>query len=141
MVMQTALHMGKIIGLGKKTVKFKKRTAGQRTWNQGKLYFREAIEDIEDENIALGAEPELQANAAMMGTAGAKQKACNNIASKVSSSFGALVSAAVTKADTIDSHALTITTLTKAIAELTETNKQLVAQLAVLLMTPRTTYI
>ena len=64
-------------------------------------------------------DPELQANAAMKGT-GAKQKMCNNITNKMSSSFDPLDSAAVAKVDTIDSYTLTITTLTKVIAELTK---------------------
>ena len=47
----------------------------------------------------------------------------------MSGSFNALASAAMAKAETIDSHASTITALTKANAELVETNKQLVAAL------------
>ena len=46
MVIQMTQYLGKIVGLGKNMVKFKKQTVGQRRWNQGKLYFREIIEDI-----------------------------------------------------------------------------------------------
>ena len=47
----------------------------------------------------------------------------------MSGSFDALASAAVAKAATIDNHAATIAALSKANAELVETNKRLVAQL------------
>lgn len=73
-VMQMTQHMGNITGLGKKTVKFKKRTAAQPTWNQGTLYFREAIEDTKDKNIVLGSETKLEANATMPGTACTEQR-------------------------------------------------------------------
>ena len=48
----------------------------------------------------------------------------------MSESFGALAQAAVAKSDTLDVNATTIASLTKAIAVLTETNRQLVAALA-----------
>ena len=48
----------------------------------------------------------------------------------MSGSFDALASAAVAKAETIDANAASIASLTRTIAELTATNKTLVAQLA-----------
>ena len=51
------------------------------------------------------------------------------MAEKMSGSFDALASAAVAKAATIDDNATTIAALSKANAELVETNKRLVAQL------------
>ena len=62
--------------------------------------------------------------------ADAEQKARDDIAAKMSGSFNALANAAVAKAETIDSHAATIAQLSKAVFELTETNKRLVNQLA-----------
>ena len=130
MVMQFTQHLGRIAELSKKVVKFRKKSADDRKWDGAKTYFRDAIEDLEDENKALGIEPDLQANAAMQTRrADAEQKARDDIAAKMSGSFNALASAAVAKSETIDSNAASIAQLTKAIYELTETNKQLVNQL------------
>ena len=125
MVMQMTQHLGRVGSLGKKAVKFRKREKDRRTWALGKTYFREAIEDMEDENKAMGNEPGLQANAAVV----AEQNARDDIGEKMSASFDALASAAVAKSDTIDNHAATISQLTMSIAELIRTNKSLVAQL------------
>ena len=138
MVMQITQHLGRIAELSKKVVKFRKRPADTRKWPDAKVYFREAVEDLEDENKALGLEPDLQANAAISTRqAEAEQKARDDIAAKMSSSFDALASAAVAKAETIDSNAASIAQLTKAIYELTETNKKLVNQLAGALKNPQ----
>ena len=54
--------------------------------------------------------------------------------------FHALASAAVAKAETINSYAVTITQLTQSIAELTATNKMLAKQLAAALAKGPATY-
>ena len=136
MVMQINQHLGKIPGLSKKVVKFKKKPVDERKWKDAKTFYREAIEDLEDENKALGEEPELQANAAVE----AEQKAKDEIAGKMSESFDALASAAVAKATTIDNHADSIAKLTAAVAELTATNKRLVDQLTAALAKSPPTY-
>ena len=51
------------------------------------------------------------------------------MAEQMSGSLNVLASAAVAKAATINNHAATIAALSKANAELVETNKRLVAQL------------
>ena len=88
---------------------------------------------MDDEHKAYGIEPGLQANTAAAAShqkAEAEQKARDDIADQMSDSFGALASAAVAKAETLDHKAAAITLLTKSVAELTATNKRLVAQLA-----------
>ena len=140
MVKQLAKHLGKIPGLGRKVLKFERKDANERTWARAKKYFRDAIDDLDDENKAYGMEPGLQANAAVLAKtntvlasqqrAEAEQKARDEIADKMSGSFQALASAAVAKAETIDHNASTIASLTQTVAELTSTNKRLVAQLA-----------
>ena len=131
MVMQFTQHLGRIEELSKKVAKFRKRSSDSRKWPDAKIYFREAVEDLEDENKALGIEPDLQANSAIQTKlADAEQKARDDIAAKMSGSFNALACAAVAKSETIDSHAASIAQLTKAIYELTETNKKLVNQLS-----------
>lgn len=128
MVMQINQHIGKIPGLSKRVVKFKKKPADERKWANAKAFYREAVEDLEDENKALGEEPEMQANAATK----IEQKVKDEISGKMSESFDALASAAVAKSTTIDNHANTIAQLTAAVAELTATNKRLVDQIVAL---------
>ena len=136
LVMQINQHLGKIPGLSKRVIKFKKKPVDQRKWDDAKDYYREAIEDLEDENKALGEEPEMQANAVVQ----AQQAEKDEIAGKMSESFDALANAAVAKATTIDSHANSIAQLTKAVAELTATNKNLVEQLTAALAKRPHTY-
>ena len=79
-------------------------------------------------NKCLGSKPDYQANSALRTNQvkeEAEQRAQDDIASKISSSFGALASAAVAKAETIDSHAATILLLTKTNSELVATNNYL----------------
>ena len=141
MVKQLAKHLEKIPGLGRKVIKFEKRDANERTWATAKKHFRDAINDLGNENKAYGAEPGLQANTAVLAKANtatlasqqqaeAEQKVQGEIANKMSGSFEALTSAAVVKDETIDHNAATIVSLTKSVAELTATNKRLVTQLA-----------
>ena len=111
-------------------VKFKKRpNLTDRTWVKGKEYFRECIEDLEDENVLMGIEPDMQANAAIT-TAGIQDKVRDEMAERLEGSFEALASAAVAKSTTIDSHTATIASLTKSVAQLTASNKALTDQLA-----------
>ena len=133
MVKQLAKHLGKIAGLGKKVIKFEKKAANERTWAEAKKYFRDAIEDLEDENKAYGLEPGLQANAAVTTNrqkVDAEQKARDEIADQMSGSFNALANAAIAKSETLDHNAATIASLTASVAALTTTNKTLADQLA-----------
>jgi hypothetical protein len=132
MVLQLTQHMGKVPSLTKKTVKFKKRSPDLRTWAISKEFFRDLLEDIDDENRAMGSEKEHMANSAtMMNTA--EQTARDEIGQKMSGSFDALACAAVAKSDMLDKHTATIIALTTTVTELTATNKKLVDQLAVAL--------
>ena len=133
MVKQLAKHLGKIARLGMKVIKFEKRDADERTWAIAKKYFRDAIDDLDDEHKAYGMEPGLQANAAAAASqqkTEAEQKASDDIANQMSDSFGALASAAFAKAETLDNNEASIASLTKSVAELVATNKSLAAQLA-----------
>ena len=56
MVLQLTQHMGKIVLLTKKTVKFKKRAPELRTWIITKEYSRDLIASIDDKNRAMGTE-------------------------------------------------------------------------------------
>ena len=90
MVKQLAKHLGKVARLGRRVIKFKKRDANKRTWAIANKYFREAIDDLDDENKAYGMEPGLQANAAVAAShqkAEAGQKARDDIADQMSNSF------------------------------------------------------
>ena len=130
MVLQLTQHLGRIASLNRKVVKFKKRSdPADRTWAKGKEYFRECIEDLEDENVLLGAEPNMQANAAT-NTSTIEDKVRDEMAERLEGSFEALASAAVAKSTTIDSHTATIASLTKSVAQLTIANKTLTDQLA-----------
>ena len=140
MVLLLTRHMGKVAGLAKQSVKFRKRPSAQKTWKLAKEFFRQALEDVEAESRAAGIEPDFLANATIVTKTRAEeeqkardeaeQKARDDIAAKMSGSFDALVSAAVAKAETIDANAATIASLTKSIAQLTAANQSLTAQLA-----------
>ena len=133
MVKQLAKHLGKVPGIGRRVIKFERRDAHERTWAIAKTYFREVIDDLDAENQAYGMEPGLQANATVAAShqkAEAEQKARDDIADQMSGSFQALAGAAVAKAETLDHNAAAIASLTKSVAELSATNKRLVAQLA-----------
>ena len=134
MVLQLTQHMGKVAPLTKKTVKFKKRAPELRTWIIAKEYFRDLIEDIDDENRAMGTDVEHQANSATTIHT-AEQKVRDEIGEKMSGSFEALACAAVAKSDMLDQHTATILALTTTVTELTASNKKLVEQLALALAT------
>ena len=133
MVKHLTNHLGKIAGLGRKVIKFKRRDPAQRTWAEAKKYFRGAIEGLEDEKRGYGIEAGLEAIAAVAASqqqAEAEQKAREDIANQMSGPFNALANATIAKAETLDTNASAIKSLTESVAKLTATNKRLVAQLA-----------
>ena len=72
---------------------------------------------MDDEHKAYGMNPGLQGNAAVAAShqkAETDQKARDNITDQMSDSFGALASAAFTKAETLDHNAAAIASLTKS---------------------------
>ena len=129
MVLQLTQHLGKNASLSKLTVRFKKKASAERTWAKGKKYFRDCIEELEDITKEAGMEPSLQANSAVVKEEEIEDKVRQEIADKMSGSFDALASAAVAKSETLDNNATTIASLTKSLAQVIETNKQLSAQL------------
>ena len=133
MVLLLNRHMGAVPELSKKTVKFRKKQKSDKTWKKAKEYYREALDDVDQENKCMGIDGGHLANSAVSEEKAkqeAEQKARDDIAAKMSGSFDALASAAIAKAETLDNNAATIASLTKTIAELTATNKALVNQLA-----------
>ena len=97
-----------------------------------KSYYRRVLRAFKQERKCLGADPNYQASsadAARNVKEASEQKARDEMAEKMSGSFDALASAAVAKTVTIYIQAATIAVLSKANAELVETNKRLVAQL------------
>ena len=129
MVLQMTQHLGKNASLSKLTVRFKKKVPAERTWAKGKEYFRDCIEELEDITKEAGMEPSLQANAAVAKEEEVEDKIKMDIAEKMSGPLNALASAAVAKSETIDNNASSIASLTKSLAQVIETNKQLAAQL------------
>ena len=132
MVMKTTQHLGKEPSLAKKTVQFQELNKTERIWTNFKAYYHKALRAVKQEHKCFGAEPDYQANsaaAARNAKEAAEQKACEDIADKVSGPFNALASTAVAKAESINNHTATIAALTKTNAELVETNKRLVTQL------------
>ena len=132
MVMLLTRHMGKVPGLAKQSVKFRKKPSAQKTWKLAKEFFRQALKDVKAESRVAGMEPNFLANATIVTKTkeDAEQKAQDDIAAKMLGSFNALASAAVAKAKTLDANAVTIALLTKSIAQLTAANQSLPAQLA-----------
>ena len=132
MVVKATQHLGKDPSLAKKTVQFRELSKDQRTWTKCKAYYRKVMRAVKQEQKCLGADQDYHTGSAVAARSvveAAEQKARDEMAEKMSGSFDALASAAVAKAATIDSHAATIAALSKANAELVETNKRLVAQL------------
>ena len=114
-------------------MRFKKLTIQNRTWAKGKLWFREALEENEDIEKATGEDAGIYANAATRHKnqdASADQRAREEIAAKLGESFETLACVVTVKAETMDSHAAIIATLSSTNAELVATNTRLVAQLA-----------
>ena len=58
-------------------------------WAKGKEFFCGCIKDLEDENVLLGVEPDMQANAAIMATE-LEDKVRNEMAERLEGSFDAL---------------------------------------------------
>ena len=56
MVRELSRHMGKTANLPKATVKFRKKPSADRTWKKAKEYYREALEDADQESRAAGTD-------------------------------------------------------------------------------------
>ena len=95
---------------------------------------RHALRDLKAETDLEGGDAvTFQAGGVFRNAAGpteSREEARDEIAGQMRESFGALAQAAVAKSETLDSNAITIASLTKAVAVLTETNRSLVAALA-----------
>ena len=122
--------------INKAVTKFRKQVdPADKTWKKAKAWMRLALRELKEETSLEGGNTVLyQANAAVKTAASlpnnAREEARDEIAGQMRESFGALAQAAVAKSDTLDANATTIASLTKAIAVLTETNRQLAAALA-----------
>ena len=104
------------LALVKKTVQFCDLDKTEHTSKECKAYYCKALRAVKQEHKCLGAKPAYRANSVITvsnAKEAAEQKAWDDIADKMSGSFNVLASAAVAKAETIDSHAATIAALTK----------------------------
>ena len=111
----------------------KKLTVLNRTWAKGKKWFRDALAENEEIEKVTSEDSGIYANAATRHKkfdASAEQRAREEIAEKLGKYFEILACAAIVKAETMDSHATIIATLSSTNAELVATNTRLVAQLA-----------
>ena len=133
MVIQLTTHLGQTGLINKQVTKFRNQTdAADKTWDNAKKWFRKALKELRDETRLEGADTAFKANAAVKPetTQTAYNEARDEIAGQMRDSFSALAASAVAKSDMLDTHAATIASLTNTIAELTATNKKLVAALA-----------
>ena len=130
MVMQLTTHMGQSGLINQAVTKFKRQTdPAEKSWAKAKTWYRRALRDLKAETDLEGGDAvTFQASGAVRSAAGpteAREQARDEIAGQMRESFGALAQAAVAKSETLDSNAITIASLTKAVAVLTETNRSL----------------
>ena len=131
MVIQLTTHLGETGLINKQVTKFKKQTAAEKTWDKAKKWFRRSLRERRDEAKLEGAGNAFQANAAVKRKfTETADEVRDEIAGQMRDSFSALAASAVAKSDMLDANATAIASLTKTIAELTATNKQLVNALA-----------
>ena len=126
MVRMLQKHMGDSGTLTKKKIKFDKKPRADRTWANGKEFYREALEDIEEAAKCAGTN-EFLANSATATES--RERVVNDVrsemAEKMGESFDALAMAAEASKATYEEQAHTIATLTASNAELTATVKKL----------------
>ena len=128
MVMQLQLHMGKTGMVNSAYTKWKARTAANRTWKQGKIFFRKAIKDVAKIN-KLAAGDGFTANAAIQKRQQTEDKVREEIADQLGEAFDNLAMAATAKQDTLESMAKSIADLTEANKVLTKANRDLAENL------------
>ena len=121
-------NMGDSGILTKKKTKFNKKPKPEHTWANGKVFYREALEDIEESAKCAGSN-EFPANSTV-GTkhrAAAEDEIHNEMAAKMEESFNPLAMAAKISKATYEDQAHTISTLTatNTESELTVTIKKL----------------
>ena len=126
MVKMLQKHMGASGTLTRKKVKFDKRDKAQKTWINGKLYYREALEDMEEESKCAGTD-EFLANSTVTNKSKSSHldTVRNEMVDRMGDSFDALAMAAEASKSTYEDQARTISTLTTANAELTSIVKKL----------------
>ena len=133
MVIQLTTHLGETGLINKQITKFRNQAeAADKTWDKAKKWLRKALKELRNEARLEGADTAFKANAAVKPATAkaAYNEARDEIAGQMRDSFSALAASAVTKSDTLDANAATIASLSNTIAELTTTNKKLVAALA-----------
>ena len=133
MVKMLQKHMGNSGTLTKKKIKFDKKAKPQRTWENGKEFYREALKDLEEAAKCAGTD-EFLANSTVAGASrsAAEEKVRNEMAVKMGESFDALAMAAEASKTTYENQANTIATLTATNAELTAAIKKLTDKIVTL---------
>ena len=126
MVIQLVEHMGTTGTHTKASVIFNKLPEVEQTWKKAKFWFREAVLIVDEMEKYSGINGDLLANAVVIKE-NVAQEARNEVASRMQESFSQLAQAAVAKLETIDAHVASISSLAKAIAEMTATCKTLTA--------------
>ena len=93
MVRMLQNHMGNSGTLTKKSVKFDKKDKEDRTWKNGKEYYRDAMKDLEEAAKCSGTD-EFLANSTVAPRTTAQDKVREKIVAKMGESFDALAMAA-----------------------------------------------
>ena len=126
MVRMLQKHMGDSGMLTKKKIKFDQEDKTDRTWKNGKEFYRDALEDLEEAAKCAVTDKFLANSAVATGIrAAAEDKVREEMVNKIGESFDTLAMAAEASEATYEDQARTISTLTAANAELTATNKKL----------------
>ena len=126
MVIQLFEHMGVMGTNTKATVKFNQLPKVEQMWAKAKTWFCVAVLNVTEMERYSSIDGDLLANAAVIAQ-NAKQEARDEVASGMQELFGQLAQAVVAKSETIDAHVASISSLTKALVEMTATYKTLTA--------------
>ena len=125
--------MGNSRTLTKKKVKFDKKPKPERMWANGKKFYRDALEDLEEAAKCAGSEEFLtNSTVAAKNRETVEDEVRNEMAAKMGNSFDALAMAAEASKAAYEVQARTISTLTATNAELAATSKKLMDNIVTL---------
>ena len=117
MVVQLQTHLGATGMMNGKYLKWKMKPINSRGWKPGKIWFRDALNDVDAINKLTAGEAGLTSNSAV-GRSNSESLIRQEIKRDLGDSFDTLAMAEVAKNETFDS-------LTKSISELTASNTKL----------------
>merc|ERR1711966_600685 len=122
--------MGESGTLTKKKIKFAKKPLQDKTWANGKYFYRDAIEDLKEAAKCAGTDTKFFANAAPREAV--EDKVRQETVDRMGESFDTLAMAAEASKETYEEQARTIAALTKTNGEMSATNKKLTDKIVVL---------